>query len=68
MTKKEKETILKAVENAYYWSYKKENPSTVAKAVALASLALDLGMDAGVITHRARLGKVAALGLEEKTA
>lgn len=68
MTKKEKETILKAVENAYYNSYKKETPSTVAMASALASLALDLGMDAGIITHRAKLGKVAALGIEEKTA
>ena len=65
MTRKEKETILKAVENAYYRSYKEETPLTVARASVLASLALDLGMDAGIIAHRANLAKVAALGMKK---
>lgn len=66
MTKKEKEIILKEVENAYYRSYKEETSLVaVARASALASLALDLGMDAGIIAHRARLAKVAALGLKK---
>ena len=65
MTRKEKETILKAIENAYYRSYKEETPSTVARASSLASLAIDLGIDTGVIIHRAKLAKVAALGMKK---